>query len=167
MVCRMFGARPLPEPTLSYCQLNSWDQTPVKFESKYKTFHSWKCIGKCRLRRAGQFFQGGDGLKKNVISKESTEQRLFGALRRSETFLTPHIWGTGEMSTEISAIYLGRWGNEHWKSRRIYVALGHDELKCKEHNVVRCLREDLVLLVPWMVSATAVMVWCRLDYESF
>ena len=32
------------------------------------------------------------------------------------------------MSTEISATYLGRCGNKHWKSRRIYVALGHDEL---------------------------------------
>ena len=32
------------------------------------------------------------------------------------------------MSTEISAPYPGRWGNKHWKSRRIYVALGHDEI---------------------------------------
>ena len=39
----------------------------------------------------------------------------------------------GEMSFEISATYLGRWGNKHWKSRRIYVALGHDELM-KERN---------------------------------
>ena len=56
------------------------------------------------------------------------ERRLFGGLARSKPFVTPHIWGTGKMSTEISATYLGRWGNKHWKSRRIYVALGHDEL---------------------------------------
>ena len=61
--------------------------------------------------------------------RDAGEQRLFWGLARSEPFVTPHIWGTGEMSTEISATYLGRWGNKHWKSRRIYVALGHDELK--------------------------------------
>ena len=61
--------------------------------------------------------------------RDAGERRLFGGLARSEPFVTPHVWGTGEMSTEISAPYLGRWGNTHWKSRRIYVALGHDELR--------------------------------------
>ena len=60
--------------------------------------------------------------------RDAGERRLFGGLARSEPFVTPHVWGTGEMSTEISATYLGRCGNKHWKSRRIYVALGHDEL---------------------------------------
>ena len=36
MACRLFGVKPLPEPTLTYCQLNPWGQTSVKFESKYK-----------------------------------------------------------------------------------------------------------------------------------
>ena len=62
--------------------------------------------------------------------RDAGEWRLFGGLARSEPFVTPHVWGTGEMSTEISATYLGRCGNKHWKSRRIYVALGHDELSC-------------------------------------
>ena len=60
--------------------------------------------------------------------RDAGERRLFGGLARSEPLVTPHAWGTGEMSTEISATYLGRWGNKHWKSRRICVALGHDEL---------------------------------------
>ena len=60
--------------------------------------------------------------------RDAGERRLFGGLARSEPFVTPHVWGTGEMSTKISATYLGRCGNKHWKSRRIYVALGHDEL---------------------------------------
>ena len=63
--------------------------------------------------------------------RDAGERRLFGGLARSEPFVTPHVWGTGEMSTEISATYLGRCGNKHWKSRRIYVALGHDELRIK------------------------------------
>ena len=61
--------------------------------------------------------------------RDAGERRLFEGLGRSERFVTPHIWGTGEMSTEISATYLGRWGNKYWKSRRIYVALGHDDLR--------------------------------------
>ena len=60
--------------------------------------------------------------------RDAGERRLFGGLARSEPFVKPHVWGTGEMSTEISATYLGRCGNKHWKSRSIYVALGHDEL---------------------------------------
>ena len=30
----------------------------MKFESKYKTFHSWKCTWKCNLRNGGHFVQG-------------------------------------------------------------------------------------------------------------
>ena len=31
MACRLFGAKPLPEPMLAYCQLDSKEQTSVKF----------------------------------------------------------------------------------------------------------------------------------------
>ena len=37
MVCRLFGAKPLPDSTLTYCQLDPWEQTSMTFESKYKT----------------------------------------------------------------------------------------------------------------------------------
>ena len=33
MACRLFGAKPLPEPMLPYCQLDPWEQSSVKFES--------------------------------------------------------------------------------------------------------------------------------------
>ena len=48
IVCRLFGAKPLPEPMLGCCQL----------EPKYKTFHSRHCIWKYRLRKGGHFVQG-------------------------------------------------------------------------------------------------------------
>ena len=32
MACRLFGAKPLHEPMLSYCWLDSWEQIAVKFE---------------------------------------------------------------------------------------------------------------------------------------
>ena len=44
MACRLFGAKPLPEPMLTYRQLDLQEQTSGTFESQYQTFHSWKCI---------------------------------------------------------------------------------------------------------------------------
>ena len=38
MACRLFGAKPLPEPVLAYCQLDSWEQTSVKFKSESFSF---------------------------------------------------------------------------------------------------------------------------------
>ena len=58
--CRT-GSKPLPEPTLNHCQLDRQEQISVKFESKYKTFHSWKCTWKCRLWNGGHFVQGEIG----------------------------------------------------------------------------------------------------------
>ena len=58
MACRLFGAKPLSKPMLGYCQLDHWEQTSVKFWSKYKTFHSWKSIWKYHLRNGGHVVQG-------------------------------------------------------------------------------------------------------------
>ena len=38
MACRLFGAKPLSKPMLGYCQLDPYEQTSVKFQSKYTTF---------------------------------------------------------------------------------------------------------------------------------
>ena len=69
------------------------------------------------------------------IYKRRGRATTIWGLGRSEPFVTLHIWGTAEMSTEISVTYLGGWGHKHWKSRRIYVALGHDELTYFSHHV--------------------------------
>ena len=58
MACRLFGAKPLSKPMLSYCQLDLWEHTSVKFESKYKPFHSWKCTWICRFGNGEYFVQG-------------------------------------------------------------------------------------------------------------
>ena len=58
MACQLFGAKPLSKPMLSYCQLDPKEQTSVKFQSKYKNFHSWKCIWKYRIWNGGHLVQG-------------------------------------------------------------------------------------------------------------
>ena len=57
MACHLFDAKPLSKPILGYCQLAPQEETSVKFSSKYKAFHSQKCIGKYRLRNGGHFVQ--------------------------------------------------------------------------------------------------------------
>ena len=59
MACRLFGAKPLPEPMLAYWQLDSWEQISVKFESEFYHFHSRKCTWKCRLPKWWSFCWGG------------------------------------------------------------------------------------------------------------
>ena len=55
MACRLLGAMPFSEPMLNYCQLNPWQQTSVKFESKYHNFHSSKLLSKCCLQNGSHF----------------------------------------------------------------------------------------------------------------
>ena len=38
MACRLFGAGSLPEPMVDYYWSDSWEQMPVKFESKRNNF---------------------------------------------------------------------------------------------------------------------------------
>ena len=59
MACRLFGAKPLPEPVLAYCQLDSCEQISVKFESE--SYHiQEKAFAVCQ--NGGHFVQGGDEL---------------------------------------------------------------------------------------------------------
>ena len=56
--CRLFDTKTLSKPIPGHCQWDPYEQTSVEFESKYKTFHSWKCMWKRRLRNGGHFVQG-------------------------------------------------------------------------------------------------------------
>ena len=62
LACRLFGAKSLSERVLAYCQFDPWDQTTVKFESKYKTFHSRNAFEKNCLLKWRPFCSGVDGL---------------------------------------------------------------------------------------------------------
>ena len=48
MACRLVGAKPLSETMLECCQLDSYEQTSVKFKSKFWHFISRKCLWKWR-----------------------------------------------------------------------------------------------------------------------
>ena len=52
--------RPLSEPMLTYCHLDSWEHISVKLELEFYHFHSRKCHWKCRLLKWRPFCPGGD-----------------------------------------------------------------------------------------------------------
>ena len=51
MACCLSSAKSLPEPVLSFCQLDPQEQTSVTFNSKCKSFLSRKYILKCHLQK--------------------------------------------------------------------------------------------------------------------
>ena len=57
MACRLFDAKPFPEPMPTSPQLDPWEHTSVKFKLKYKTCHAWKCSWSCRLWNGCHFVQ--------------------------------------------------------------------------------------------------------------
>ena len=55
MACRLFGIRPFSETMMYYCHLDPEEKPSVKFDSKFKHFHSWKCLWKFHLQNHGHF----------------------------------------------------------------------------------------------------------------
>ena len=53
MACRLFGAKPLSESLLPYCQRDRKEHISVKICLEFKSFHSWKYTLKCRLWNGG------------------------------------------------------------------------------------------------------------------
>ena len=67
MAWRLFDAKPLPEPMLVYCQLDSCEQILVKFESESYHFHSGKCIWNCCLPKWQTFLSRWDELMAFIV----------------------------------------------------------------------------------------------------
>ena len=57
MACCLFGGKPLPEPMLTYCQLDLKEHILMKYYLKFESFQSRKCIWKCRLQMSAILFQ--------------------------------------------------------------------------------------------------------------
>ena len=53
----LFNAKPIPGSMLTYCQLGPQEQTSMKFSTNLRTFHSRKCIWKCRLQTGSHLFR--------------------------------------------------------------------------------------------------------------
>ena len=60
MGCHLFGTESLSEPMLSYCLMESQEQTSAKFQSKHKTSHQQKMHLKTSSAKWRPFCPGGD-----------------------------------------------------------------------------------------------------------
>ena len=67
MACRLFGAKPLPEPVLAYYQLDSWEQISVKLESEFYHFYPIKCIWNVVCPIGDHFVQGEQDYKDGTV----------------------------------------------------------------------------------------------------
>ena len=54
VACHLFGAKPVSEPMMIYCQLNPKECISMKY-LKFKSFHSRKCIGKYHVWNGSHF----------------------------------------------------------------------------------------------------------------
>ena len=79
----MFGAKPSPEPMLVCCQLESWEQISVKFESEFYHLHSRKCVSKCRMWKCRPFFHGRNELRRILNKSRQCWRRSINDSRRN------------------------------------------------------------------------------------
>ena len=61
MVCRQFGAKPLPEPMLAYCQFGSLEQISVKVKSVSIAFIKESKYKVVVRTNGGHFVRKGEG----------------------------------------------------------------------------------------------------------
>ena len=108
MACHLFGAKPFPEPMLAYCQLDSWEQISLKFESEFYHFHSRKCIWNSGLSKWQPFCPMGDelSLKWNLLLPTMYHLMIELSLMyilHSPVWLT--LWGWEKMNTIFEMIF--------------------------------------------------------------
>ena len=87
MACHLLGTKPLPEPMLSYCQLDSWEQISVKYESELYHFHWRKCLWNCRLPKWRPFCPGGDELREVETSATLWYLKLLPESSSNQSYL--------------------------------------------------------------------------------
>ena len=116
MACRLFGAKPLPHPMLTHCQLDPLKQTSVKFESKYKTFDWWKCIWISSVKWR-PFCPGGDDITLQGVAERLSlwdnlvyfRKVVMTMVLSKITFLSKdHVW-THIVHTALKACLASCW----------------------------------------------------------
>ena len=81
MAWRLFGAKPLPELMLPYCQLDPWEQLQWNSNRNMKKNHSSKCVWMCRLRNGGHFVQGEIDQNVMCFIRQLLARCRFGVVR--------------------------------------------------------------------------------------
>ena len=75
MACRLFGT--YSKPMLSCCWLGPWAPTSMKFQSKYKTFHSRKKTSKSVVCEMAAILSRGGWVKEELLIQCLQKHPLF------------------------------------------------------------------------------------------
>ena len=86
LACRLFGAKPLPQPLKLIVNWTLKEQTSVKVESNYNRFHSRKGIWRCRLRNDGHLAQRERLIMKLIIFSHNQPPCI-----RCDTFMVTQL----------------------------------------------------------------------------
>ena len=121
MVCRLSGAKPLPEPMLSYCLFDPGEHTSVKFEIK-KTVSFIKMRFKVSFVKCRPFCPGGNELTNvEVHVLNILYNKVLGHFDRSQTI------------HNYLACFRTRVGCSSWAPAK-YLIGGHSPYYCKPHQ---------------------------------
>ena len=74
MACRLYGAKPLPERILAYCQFDSWEQISVEFKSEFYHFHLRHL--KMSSAKTASIFPGVDELNLIIVAASQRWKHL-------------------------------------------------------------------------------------------
>ena len=79
MACRLFGAKPLPQPMFAYCRLDFWEQISMKFESEFCYFHARKFNLETILSRRDELtnWSGNIMISTKLSSEKNKTNTLF------------------------------------------------------------------------------------------
>ena len=100
VACHLFSAKPLPEPVMTYCQLDPWEQSSVKFLLKLRHFHWQNCIWKCWLPSCHSL---------NVLTVEvwwylTSAIQLFWVMLFNQRKQIRNHWWSGQHKRNIKAL---------------------------------------------------------------
>ena len=118
MACHLFGAKPLPEPMLAYCQVDSWEQISVKFESEFYHFIQENALEIVVCQNGSHFVQGQMSQCRSIIYSHGPYIGQFITIMddtRTNSRFVPSQWETLLQSNAVS----------HWLDVNLESTLWH------------------------------------------
>ena len=120
MACRLIGSEPLPEPMLTYCELDPWEGTSVKFEWNTKLFIEEDAFENAVCEMATILSRGDELIRPDVT--DSIVMMLHDDIIKSKHF--PRYWPflRGIHRSPVNSPHKGQWRGAlmfFWSSPRI------------------------------------------------